>query len=75
MIYGQPADEMSLIAYTNGKAPDQFVQPRVGSRSSLLVQYFLKGLYIVLANSEDPDQTARSLFSAAGRYLLAAIYR
>ena len=60
MTYGPPADEKVLRTYTNGEAPDQFAKPRVGSRSSLLLVLFLQyGPYIVLANSEDPDQSAR----------------
>ena len=45
-------------AYTNGKASDQFSWPRVGSSSSRLVLYVQLSLYIVQANSDDPDQSA-----------------
>ena len=43
----------------NGEALDQFVQSRVGSRSSLLVLYLQQDSYIVQANSEYPDQASR----------------
>ena len=36
---GPPAYKKALKAYTNGESPDQFAQPRVGSRPSLLVLY------------------------------------
>ena len=38
-LYGPQADKKTLGAYTHGEAPDQFAQPSVGTRSSLLVLY------------------------------------
>ena len=46
-IFGPPADKKALKAYMNGEAPDQFAQPRDGSRSSLLVLYIQQSPYIV----------------------------
>ena len=34
---GSSADKTALKAYTNGEASDQIAQPRVGSRSSLVL--------------------------------------
>ena len=57
--FGSPVDKKTLLAHTNGGSTDQFTQPRLGSRSLQLALYLQQGPYILQANSEDSDQTAR----------------